>query len=85
MLMSAKCIVLHVHVCHLTWLSKAFDGVNNVHTVALSRDNEMQQVECLRPYNDGVAPGRQWQPLSGADMMVQHLYIRMLSLNTINV
>ena len=73
-------IIIHMHViimpvkCYvyslLTWLSKAFDSINDIHTIALPRDNEMQLVKRLGPYNDRVAPGRQWQPLSGADVMV---------------
>lgn len=55
-------IVVHMYayIVKRTWLSKSFDSVNDVHTVALSRDNEVQLVKRLGQYDDGVAPSRQW-------------------------
>lgn len=43
---------------HLTRLCKHLDGCHDVKTVTLPWDNEVQLLEDLGFYGEGVAPGR---------------------------
>ena len=65
---------------HNTRLAKHFDGCYDIQAVALPRDDDVQLLEGLGGDENGVALGRQLQPLNRPNVVIEHLHVTCIGL-----